>query len=165
MLPITDAVREVLNILPRGDCPTVLATSEGEPWAPPGRGLDSGVQRARDQADAAAKMRGGAQATAGLEGLRFHDLRGAAATNYILVGLPLDDIATILGWELKRVKEIARRYVTVEAIGLGMIARLQETKNIRATVKPSVKPAQKTARGRLKEDPVRADGWGTRTRT
>ena len=140
VLPITDAVREVLGSLERGACPTVLATSEGEPWTPPGRGLDSGVQRARDQADEAARKRGGPDATAGLEGLRFHDLRGTAATNYILAGLPLDDVATILGWELKRVKEIARRYVTGEAIGLGMIARLQETRNRRPTVKPSVKP-------------------------
>jgi len=34
------------------------------------------------------------------------------------------------------VKEIARRYVTVEAIGLGMVARLQEIQHRRATVKP-----------------------------
>ena len=76
VLPITDAVREVLNSLERGACPTVLATSDGEPWTPPGRGLDR-------------------------------------------------DVATILGWELQRVKEIARRYLTGEGIGLGMIARLQ----------------------------------------
>lgn len=54
-----------------------------------------------------------------------HDLRGTAATHYILAGLPLDDVATILGWELRRVTEIARCYVTGEAIGMGMIARLQ----------------------------------------
>ena len=126
VLPITDAVREVLDSLERGACPTVLTTSDGEPWTPPGRGLDSGIQRARDEADAKAREAGGPNATAGLEGLRFHDLRGTAATNYILAGLPLDDVATILGWELKRVKEIARRYVTGEAIGLGMIARLRD---------------------------------------
>jgi len=104
---------------------------------PPGRGLDSGVQRARDEADTEARKAGGPQATADLEGLRFHDLRGAAATNYILAVLPLDDVATILGWELKRVKEIARRYVTEEAIGLGMITRLRETQNKAPTVKPT----------------------------
>lgn len=72
-------MREVLDTLERGDCPTVLATSDGEPWTPPGRGLDSGVQRARDEADAAARKQGGPEATAGLDGLRFHDLRGTAA--------------------------------------------------------------------------------------
>ncbi|MEN5051490.1 hypothetical protein [Brevundimonas naejangsanensis] len=60
----------------------------------------------------------------------------------ILAGLPLDDVATTIhGWELKKVKEIARRYVTGEAIGLGMIARLQETANKQPTVKPSVNPS------------------------
>ena len=155
VLPITEAVREVLDSLDRGGCPTVLATSDGEPWTPPGRGLDSGVQRARDEADAKARETGGPQATAGLEGLRFHDLRGTAATSYILAGLPLDDVATILGWELKRVKEIARRYVTGEAIGLGMIARLQETANKRPTVKPSVKPTS-LRRGQKGSNAVRA---------
>jgi integrase len=147
VLPITDAVREVLDSLPRGDCPTVLCTSEGETWTPPGRGLDSGVQRARDEAEAEIRERGGADATSGLEGLRFHDLRGTAATNYILAGLPLDDVATILGWELKRVSEIARRYVTGEAIGIGMIARLEEARNRRPTVRPPVKP---TPQGRVR---------------
>ena len=155
VLPITDAVREVLDSLERGSCQTVLATSEGEPWTPPGRGLDSGVQRARDDADEAARKRAGPDATAGLDGLRFHDLRGTAATSYILAGLPLDDVATILGWELKRVKEIARRYVTGEAIGLGMIARLQETQNRTPTVKPSVKPTS-LRRGLKRSNPVRA---------
>jgi hypothetical protein len=37
-------------------------------------------------------------------------------------------------------KEIARRYVTGEAIGLALIARLQETWNRTPTVKPGVKP-------------------------
>ena len=64
-------------------------------------------------------------------------------------------MATILGWELKRVKEIVRRYVTGEAIGLGMIARLQETRNRRPTVKPSVKPAS-LRRGQKRSNVVRA---------
>lgn len=38
----------------RRSCPTVLATSKGEPWTPLGRGLGSGVQQARDDADEAA---------------------------------------------------------------------------------------------------------------
>lgn len=153
VLPITEAVRDVLQSLERGACPTVLATSEGEPWTAPGRGLDSGIQRARDAADEAAREREGPDANAGLEGLRFHNLRDTAATNYILTGLPLEDVATILGWVLKRVQEIARRYVTGEAIGMGMIARLQETRNRRTTVKPSIKPAP-PGRGRRRSNPV-----------
>ena len=72
----------------------------------------------------------------------------AARADAIRAGLPLDDVATILGWELNRVKEIARRYVTGEAIGLGMIARLQETRNRRPTVKPAVKLEPRRGRSR-----------------
>gem|GEM_PF-2487311 len=118
-------------------------------------GLGEYAQRARNDAEEAAQTRSGSEATAGLDGLRFHDLRGTAATNYILAGLPLDDVATILGWELQRVKEIARRYVTGEAIGLGMIARLQEGQNRRPTVKPSVKPTS-LRRGQKGSNAVRA---------
>ena len=164
VLPMTEDLRAVLDSLDRSACPTILATSDGTPWTPPGRGLDSGVQRAQDAADEEARKLGGPNATAGLEGLRFHDLRGTAATNYVLAGLPLEDVATILGWELKKVKEIARRYITGEAIGMGMIARLQETRNRTQTVKPAVKPTTRRA-GQNGSNAVRADGWGTRTRT
>ncbi len=146
VIPITEDVRAVLDDLDRGECPTVLQTSDGLPWTPPGNGLDSGVRRAGLEADEAAKRSG--RASAGLEGLRFHDLRGTAATNFIRAGLPLDDVATILGWEFNRVKEIARRYVTGETIGLGMTVRLQETQNRRPTVKPAVKPEPRRGRSR-----------------
>ncbi len=62
--------------------------------------------------------------TTGIEGLRFHDLRGTAATNFILAGLQLDEVAMILGWKLERVREIAARYVSGEAMGMAMVKRL-----------------------------------------
>lgn len=80
------------------------------------------MRRARHEAHARAQK--ASKVSAGLEGLRFHDLRGTAATNFIRAGLPLDGVATILGWELNRVTEIAR---------------LQEPRNRRPTVKPAVK--------------------------
>lgn len=131
VIPMTDTVREALAGIERGDCITVLRSSKGTPWKPPGNGLDSGVRRARAAANAHAAKIHGEGTTAGLEGLRFHDLRGTAATRYILDGLPLDDVATILGWSLERVEEIARRYVTAEAIGMGMVARLKGTRTER----------------------------------
>ncbi|MCO8030058.1 hypothetical protein NI454_08840 [Brevundimonas diminuta] len=76
---VSTHVRAVLDDLDRGECPTILQTSDGLPWTPPGNGLDSGVRRARLEADEAAKRSG--RASAGREGLRFHDLRGTAATN------------------------------------------------------------------------------------
>ena len=78
--------------------------------------------------------------------------------------MPLDDVATILGWELKRVKELARRYVTGEAIGLGMIARLQgdleQTTNCKTLCK-----THPSRRGSNALKSLWENGWGTRTRT
>lgn len=111
----------------------------------------SGVRRARMDADEAARTRNGPGATAGLEGLRFHDLRGGPASRRcrhhpgLGVGSGEGDRA---------------RHITGEAIGLGMIARLAQGRNRRATVKPTPRGG-----GRRRSKPTRADGWGTRTRT
>jgi hypothetical protein len=56
--------------------------------------------------------------------LRFHDLRGTAATNFPVAGFDLPDVAPILGWKPERVREIAARYITGEAMGLAMVKRL-----------------------------------------
>jgi hypothetical protein len=65
----------------------------------------------------------------GLEGLRFHDLRGTAVTNFVLrAGIDLGDMATIVGWKKARVEEIAARYVTAEAIGLAIVETLGRNK-------------------------------------
>lgn len=128
VIPITAHVRDVLDRLPRGNHTTVLASSDGTPWKAPGHGLDSAVRRARLDALEHVRKVHGPDATTDLDGRRFHDLRGTAATNFIRAGVPLEDVAVILGWELERVQEIARRYVTAEAIGMGMIARIDGPK-------------------------------------
>lgn len=128
VIPMTAHVRAALADIPRGDHVTVLASSAGKPWKAPANGLDSAVRRARIAALEHVRKVHGPKAETGLDGLRFHDLRGTAATNFIRAGLPLEDVAVILGWELERVQEIARRYVTAEAIGMGMIARIDGAK-------------------------------------
>jgi integrase len=60
--------------------------------------------------------------------VRFHDLRGTAATHFIRAGLPLNDVASIMGWTTKQVEQIARRYVTGEALAAGMLKRLGKNK-------------------------------------
>ncbi len=131
VIPMTDDIRAVLDSLERGNCVTVLRSSDERPWKAPGNGLDSGVRRARLKALEHAKAVHGPDAVSGIEGLRFHDLRGTAATNFIRAGLSMEDAATIMGWELDRVREIARRYVSAEAIGMGMIARMERTRTER----------------------------------
>ncbi len=42
-------------------------------------------------------------AKSGLEGLRFHDLRGTAATNFMRCRVDDVQIATVLGWKVDQV--------------------------------------------------------------
>ena len=95
-------------------------------------GLNSAIQRAKADAKAAVvEATGDPEATSGLEDLRWHDLRGTAATNFLRAGLELSEVATIMGWEPQRVREIALRYVTSEEVGLAMAERLR--RNAKAT--------------------------------
>ncbi len=107
IIPITPRLRAVLDRIPRRKSTTILTSSRGYPWTEPG--LSTAFQKAKR--------------AAGITGLRFHDLRGTAATNLIRAGMPLDDLAEILGWTTAQVKEIARRYVSSDAMADGMLKR------------------------------------------
>lgn len=128
VIPITKPLATLLAEIPRRDCVTVLSSARKLPWTL--SGLAAALRRARIEAEKhAAKLAGKPYdpenpIPSGIEGLRFHDLRGTAATNFILAGLRLDEVALIMGWKLERVKEIAARYVSGEAMGLAMVKRL-----------------------------------------
>lgn len=127
VIPIYDELRELLAEIPRGDSPAVLNSARGRAWTAPG--IESAFRRAKlDAARHAEATAGGPGARSGIEHLRFHDLRGTAATNFIRAGLELDDVATVLGWMKVRVEQIAARYVTGEEIGLAMVERLRRAK-------------------------------------
>lgn len=124
VIPITDELRALLAEIPRRDSVTILNSSRKRPWTQDG--LNSAIQRAKaDAKDAAIKSSGDPEASTGLEDLRWNDLRGTAATNFIRAGLPLADVATIMGWEPGKVQEIALRYVTSEEFGKAVAARMQ----------------------------------------
>lgn len=58
----------------------------------------------------------------------FHDLRGTAATRFMIEGrLSDEEIAEIMGWDPKRVTRIRRRYVDRERIARGVVARIERT--------------------------------------
>jgi integrase len=112
VLPITPKVRAILKQIGRKDVGAVLTHSRGMPWTE--WGLQTAMQRAKKDA--------------GITGLRFHDLRGTAATHLIRAGVEPADVAIIMGWETKRVMSIARRYVTAEAVAAGMLERLRRNR-------------------------------------
>lgn len=123
VIPMTSGLRRVLKAIPPHSATTVLASSRGRPWTI--SGLAAALRRQRLHALEQAQAREGEDAKTGVEGLRWHDLRGTAATNFILDGLPVEDVALILGWEKERVQQIAARYVSGEAMGRAMVLRLK----------------------------------------
>lgn len=86
----------------------VLTTELGTPWQAPS--LTQAFIRA-------AKL-------AGVE-VALHDLRGTAATRFILAGFAPQEVATFIGWERARVDQIIRRYVDPDRIAREAIARLE----------------------------------------
>lgn len=113
LIPITPKTRALLTQIGRKDVGAVLTHSRGKPWT--AWGIQTAMQRAKT--------------SRGIKGLRFHDLRGTAATHFIRCGLPLADVALIMAWTPERVGNIARRYVTSEAIAAGMLKRIGENRS------------------------------------
>jgi len=117
IIPITTALREIIDRLPTAaqtGCTTVLTSSHRRPWTD--EGLQTAMQRAKRKAGPT------------VQPLRFHDLRGTAATNLVRAGLPLEDVATILGWEKRKVENIAMRYVNGETIALAILERMKRSR-------------------------------------
>lgn len=111
VIPITRKLGALLHRIGRRDVGTVLVSASGRPWTLDG--LKTAMQR--EKADKA------------IVGLRFHDLRGTAATNFIRAGLPIVDVALIMGWDRERTAALAS-YVTAEAVAAGMLERLRRNK-------------------------------------
>ena len=115
IVPLVADARELLADLRRqrdaSDKPSLfLLTSErGGPWS-----KDSVTQ---------AFIR--AAHKAGVENRTLHDLRGTAATRFILAGLSDEQVAEILGWEPAQVTRIRKRYVDRDRIAQGIIAQLE----------------------------------------
>lgn len=86
----------------------VLTTERGTPWLGPS--LTQAFIRAAKDAGVSKAL---------------HDLRGTAATRYILNGFSPQEVASFLGWERGRVDQIIRRYVDPDRIAREAIARLE----------------------------------------
>ena len=96
-IPITRALRECLDALPRDKATTVLTSERGLPWHPDGNGFRSAWR------DACAK--------AGIHGVTFHDLRGTFATRRMAEGWTAEDVALCTGHSLRDLASL-ERYVS-----------------------------------------------------
>lgn len=90
IIPITPKTRAIVKQIGRKDVGAVLTRSGGKPWT--GWGLQTAMRRAKTDRR--------------IKGLRFHDLRGTAATHFAS-HLPLTDVARITGWTPQRVDATA----------------------------------------------------------
>jgi len=112
VIPITRKLGALLNRIGRRDVGTILVSATGKPWTLDG--LKTAMQREKVAKE--------------ITGLRFHDLRGTAATNFIRAGLPVVDVALVMGWDRERTAALAS-YVTAEAVAAGMLKRLEGNKS------------------------------------
>lgn len=124
IVPLYRGLRQLLGRIPKRGT-TVLTTSSGRPWS-----------AVNDTMFTKAK----AKALPGTE-LRFHDLRGTAATRFYQAGLSLRDIAEIMGWEESRVDRIIRRYVGRQSVTASIIRTIDEAEKRTPVAKPSAKLA------------------------
>jgi integrase len=137
VIPIYPALTELLREIPRSPSLSILNSARRRPWCE--AGLESAFRRAKVDADGApAVAAGDHKAVSGIRQLRFHDLRGSAATNFVRAGLDLHDVAMVLGWSKAKIEQIAARYVTAEEIGLAMVEKLRrngaETESVNRAV-------------------------------
>ena len=77
-----------------------------------------------------------AKTDAGITGLRFHDLRGTAATRLFLAGSPKRDIATIMGWAEPAVGALLTKYVSGDAVALDLLSRMNQKRAAQTDDKP-----------------------------
>lgn len=110
-IPLYPDLLAVLAAIPKRST-TVLTGEQGQP-------LKDGPNGSCFRKAMALAFPGGTE-------LRFHDLRGTAATRFHAAGLLPADIADILGWEEASVAKIIRRYVGQSARRAAIIHKLKQ---------------------------------------
>jgi integrase len=111
IIPLYDGLRAVLDRIPKR-ATTVLTNIRKQPWKV--NGFGTAFNRAKIKAK--------------ITGLRFHDLRGTAATNFYLADLSPRVIAEIMAWDEEHVHRIIRRYVGRAAATKAVIRQLNGTR-------------------------------------
>jgi integrase len=111
VVPLTPGAKAVLAGIDRGDGP-VLKGQRGRPWT--ADGIKTEFQKAKTKA--------------GVD-LRFHDLRGTAATRFRSLGYTNEEIARAMGWTVSAVEVLMTRYVKNADVMRAAIARVNSVPN------------------------------------
>lgn len=119
VVPLTPAAKALIKQLPKRAL-TILTNSRGDAWT----------------RDGFKTMFAKAKTAAGITGLRFHDLRGTAATRLFLAGSPKRDIATIMGWSEAAVDALLTKYVSGDAVALDLLSRMNQKRASQTGDKP-----------------------------
>lgn len=119
VVPLTPAAKALIKQMPKRAL-TVLTNSRGDAWT----------------RDGFKTMFAKAKTAAGITGLRFHDLRGTAATRLFLAGSPKRDIATIMGWSEAAVDALLTKYVSGDAVALDLLSRMNQKPPAQTGYKP-----------------------------
>jgi integrase len=112
-VPISAALRECLDAVPRGDATAILTKPDGRPWEIKGNGFRS-AWRLTCQA-------------AGIKGVTFHDLRGTFVTRRLSEGWTPQEVAMCTGHTLRDLASLdtyADRGVIAEATAKRINERL-----------------------------------------
>lgn len=112
-VPISKALRDCLDAIPRGDATTILTRPDGRPWETKGNGFRS-AWRLTCKA-------------AGIKGVTFHDLRGTFVTRRLAEGWTTQEVAMCTGHSLRDLASLdtyADRGVIAEATANRINARL-----------------------------------------
>lgn len=109
VVPLTPEAREIIAECPKVSV-IVLTNTLDRPWT--SEGLKTVFAKAKT--------------AAGIEGLRFHDLRGTAATKFRIAGLDDRDIALVMGWSESAVTALMRKYVSSSEVALDLLQRMKQ---------------------------------------
>lgn len=109
VVPLTVEALAILKEIPKRAM-TVLTNTHGKSWS----------------RDGFKTMFGKAKRDAGISELRFHDLRGTAATRLFIAGSPKRDIATVMGWSETAVDALLTKYVSGDAVALDLLSRMNQ---------------------------------------
>ena len=120
-IPLSDSGRDLIASIPKVS-PVVLTNNRNKPWTQDG--FKSVFQKAK--------------ADAGITGLRFHDLRGTAATRIAVEnpGLTPADLALIFAWSPDHVQALLSKYVSRDAVALDLLTRMKQKPQTQTDHKP-----------------------------